>query len=230
VGARGLKILKTLGVYLREKLKSGPLVKIDDPRFDPMWETAGVLKMPVLIHTADPEGFFAPVDRFNENYLSLEAHPEWSFHGRDFPGWRELHEARNRVVARHPRTQFLVLHFGDPQNLPYVSQWMDRYPNMFLEFSFRIDELGRQPRVARKFFDKYQDRIMFGSDLIMDTPERARNKDGFYEVAYRFLETDDDYFDSRNSRWRIYGIKLPENILRKIYYGNAERFFGVKAV
>jgi len=130
VGARGLKVLKALGLYLRERVTSGPLVKIDDRRFDPMWETAGAHRMPVAIHTSDPEAFFLPTDRFNERYEELNAHPDWSFHGKDFPSNRELQEARNRVVARHPLTQFVVLHVGDSENLAYVSELLDQYPNM----------------------------------------------------------------------------------------------------
>ena len=226
-GARGVKVLKTLGLYLRENLKSGPLVKVDDPRFDPMWEAAGARHLPVLIHVSDPESFFDPVDRFNERYLDLLDNPDWSFHDRDFPSDRELQEARNRVISRHPRTHFLILHFGDVQNLAYMSEVLDRYPNTTVEFGARIDELGRQPRVAMKFFDKYQDRILFGTDFIMDMPGKLEGVDELYEVYYRFLETDDDYFDSHNAPWRIYGINLPEQILRKIYYQNAVRVFGL---
>lgn len=228
-GARGLKILKTLGLYLRENLKAGPLVKVDDPRFDPMWEAAGAHHLPVLIHVSDPESFFDPVDSFNERYLDLLDQPDWSFHGRDFPSDHELQEARNRVIARHPHTHFLILHFGDVQNLAYMSEVLDRYPNTTLEFGARIDELGRQPRVSMKFFDKYQDRILFGTDFIMDMPDKLQGMDRMYEVYYRFLETDDDYFESYNAPWRIYGIKLPEQILRKVYYENAEHVFGLKS-
>jgi len=108
-----LKILKTLGLYLRENITSGKLVKIDDPRFDPMWDTCGQLNMPVAIHVSDPIAFFTPTDRFNERYEELSNHPDWSFYDRDFPSNAELLEARNRVLARHPRTQFLVLHVGN---------------------------------------------------------------------------------------------------------------------
>jgi predicted TIM-barrel fold metal-dependent hydrolase len=228
-GARGLKILKTLGLYLRENLNSGPLVKVDDRRFDPMWEAAGANNLPVLIHTSDPESFFDPVDQSNEYYALLLEHPDWSFHGRDFPSNRELHEARDRVVARHPRTQFLLLHMGNSQNLGYMAEILDRYPNTTVEFGQRIGDLGRQPRVSMKFFDRYQDRILFGSDVLLDTPERLKGKDETYEIYFRFLETDDDYFESDNSPWRIYGIKLPERTLRKVYYENAERLFRIRS-
>lgn len=235
-GARGLKVLKTLGLYLREQVVKGPLVKVDDKRFDPMWEAAGALKMPVAIHTSDPEAFFLPIDRFNERWEELHAHPDWSFYGKDFPSNRELMEARNRVVARHPRTQFIVVHVGDSEDLAWVSEWLDRYPNMHVDTAARIGELGRQPRTARKFFEKYQDRIMFGTDAIPHGDEYPQQVfgDALYQIYYRFLETEDEYFDYSparippQGRWRIYGLGLPETILRKVYNQNAARLLGVK--
>lgn len=236
-GAKGLKILKTLGLYLREQVTTGKLVKIDDTRFDPMWEAAGAHRMPVAIHVSDPEAFFLPTDRFNERYEELSAHPDWSFHGKDFPSNLELQEARNRVIARHPRTQFVALHVGDSENLPYMSELLDRYPNLHVDIAARIGELGRQPRTARKFFDKYQDRILFATDATpggTDTPQQIFG-DELYEIYYRFLETEDEYFDYAparippQGRWRIYGIGLPETILRKIYYENAARLLGLSA-
>src|SRR5437868_13268132 len=126
-GARGLKILKTLGLYLRENITSGTLVKIDDPRFDPMWDTCGQLNMPVAIHISDPLAFFTPTDRFNERFEELNNHPDWSFYGADFPSNAELIEARNRVLARNPRTQFVVLHVGNfSENLANVAENLDR--------------------------------------------------------------------------------------------------------
>ena len=237
-GARGLKVLKTLGLYLREGISKGPLVKIDDPRFDPMWEVCGSLGIPVAIHVSDPEAFFLPVDRFNERFEELNEHPDWSFYGRDFPSNAELLEARNRVFARHPKTEFIVLHVGnDAENLPYVSECMDRFPNMHVELAARIGELGRQPRMAGKFFDKYQDRILFGTDAVpngTDTPQQVFNSQ-LYDIYFRFLETEDEYFDYApapvppQGRWRIYGIGLPDKILRKVYFENASRLLKVSA-
>jgi len=237
-GARGLKILKTLGLYLREDITSGKLVKVDDPRFDPMWECCGQLNIPVAIHVADPVAFFTPTDRFNERYEELSNHPDWSFYGRDFPSVAELLEARNRMMARHPNTQFVVLHVGnDAENLANVSGNLDRFPNMTVDIAARIGELGRQPRTARKFFDKYQDRILFGTDATPhgdEFPQQVFN-DQLYEIYYRFLETDDEYFDYAparippQGRWRIYGIDLPEPILRKVYFENAARRLGLTA-
>jgi predicted TIM-barrel fold metal-dependent hydrolase len=234
-GAKGLKVLKTLGLYLREQGATGPLVKVDDRRFDPMWEAAGATKMPVAIHTSDPEAFFLPIDRFNERYEELSKHPDWSFHGKDFPSNRELHEARLRVVARHPKTHFVLLHVGNSEDLAWVSEWLDKYPNTSVEFGARIGELGRQPRTARRFFDKYQDRILFGTDATphgTQTPQQLFN-DALYEIYFRFLETEDEYFDYAPSRlppqgrWKIYGLGLPEAILRKVYYENASRVLGL---
>jgi predicted TIM-barrel fold metal-dependent hydrolase len=234
-GARGIKVLKQLGLVLRENITTGRLIKVDDPRFDPMWEAAGANKMPVAIHTSDPEAFFLPVNRFNERYEELNAHPDWSFFGKDFPSDRDLQDARLRVIQRHPNTQFIVLHVGDAENLPYISQAMDRFPNMSVEFGARIGELGRQPRAARKFFDKYQDRILFGTDAVPKGAEFPQQifGDALYEIYYRFLETEDEYFDYAparkppQGRWRIYGLGLPDGVLRKIYQDNAARLLGL---
>jgi predicted TIM-barrel fold metal-dependent hydrolase len=237
-GARGLKILKTLGLYLRENITSGQLVKIDDSRFDPMWDACGQLNMPVAIHISDPVAFFTPTDRFNERYEELNNHPDWSFHGKDFPSNAELIAARNRVFARHPRTRFVTLHVGNfSENLANVGENLDRYPNMSADIAARIGELGRQPRTARKFIEKYQDRVLFGTDA---TPHGDRFPqqvfgDQLYEIYYRFLETEDEYFDYApaeippQGRWRIYGIALPDSILRKVYFENAARQLGVEA-
>lgn len=231
-GARGLKILKTLGLYLRSNITTGTLVKIDDRRFDPMWDACGQLNMPVLMHIADPVAFFTPTDRFNERYEELHNHPDWSFYGHDFPSFMELIEARNRMIARHPKTRFVVLHMGNyAENLQNVSEMLDRFPNTTVETAARINELGRQPRNARKFFDKYQDRILFGTDACphgYDTPQQLFG-DKLYEIYYRFLETDDEYFDYApapkppQGRWEISGINLPDQILRKVYNENAKR-------
>jgi predicted TIM-barrel fold metal-dependent hydrolase len=234
-GAHGLKLTKFLGLGLRENGKQGPLVKIDDPRFDPMWEAAGRLNLPVFIHTSDPDAFFLPIDRYNERWEELGLHPEWSFYGKDYPSKAELLAARNRVIARHPKTTFVALHVANhPENLDEVSEWLRRYPNMHVEIGARLGELGRQPRRARQFFDDFQDRILFGTDATpkgYEFPQQLFG-DELYEIYFRFLETEDEYFDYApapvppQGRWRIYGLGLPEHILRKVYYQNAAQLLG----
>ena len=237
-GARGLKILKTLGLYLRSDITSGTLVKIDDKRFDPMWDTCGQLKMPVAIHIADPVAFFTPTDRFNERYEELHNHPDWSFYGRDFPRFDALIAARNRMMARHPNTHFIVLHVGNyAENLQNISENLDRFPHMTVDTAARIGELGRQPRASQKFFDKYQDRILFGTDASPHAPDVPQQifGDRLYEIYYRFFETDDEYFDYApapkppQGRWEISGINLPDPILRKVYNENAMRELGLES-
>jgi predicted TIM-barrel fold metal-dependent hydrolase len=235
-GAKGLKILKTLGLYLRANITTGKLVKVDDPRFDPMWDACGQLGMPVAIHVSDPVAFFTPTDRFNERYEELNNHPDWSFYDHDFPSNAEILEARNRVFARHPNTQFIALHVGNfAEDLENVSQNLDRFANMFVDTAARIGELGRQPRTARKFFEKYQDRILFGTDATPHAREFPQQvyEDKLYQIYFRFLETDDEYFDYAparvppQGRWRIYGISLPDEILKKVYTANAARLLRV---
>jgi predicted TIM-barrel fold metal-dependent hydrolase len=233
-GARGLKVLKTLGLNLREKVTEGPLVHLDDKRFDPMWDAAGALKMPIAIHTSDPEAFFLPIDRYNERYEELHAHPDWSFHGKDFPSNRELQEARRNVMRRHPRTQFVCLHTADAEDLEYVSQCLDAHPNMHVDIAARIGELGRQPRAAKKFIDRYQDRVVFGTDASPNSPSVPQQLfgDALYEIYFRFLETEDEYFPYApaakppQGRWNIYGLGLSDGVLRKVNTGNATRLLG----
>jgi len=236
-GARGLKVLKTLGLYLRDGGPKGRLVSIDDRRFDPMWEACAALNLPVGIHVADPVAFFRPTDRFNERYEELHHHPDWSFHGRDFPTFDQMIEARNRLFARHPRTTWIALHVGHhAEDLAEVSRSLDRFPNMHVELGARIGELGRQPRAARRFFERYQDRIMFGTDAVpngTETPQQLFGEE-LYEIYYRFLETEDEYFDYApapippQGRWRIYGLGLPDAILKKVYHDNAARLLRVE--
>jgi predicted TIM-barrel fold metal-dependent hydrolase len=233
-GARGVKVLKTLGLYLRDP--QGKLVAVDDPRFDPMWETCAALKLPVAIHVADPEAFFAPIDRFNERYEELYHHPDWSFHGRDFPSFQALITARDKLFARHPRTNWVALHVGhQAEDLAAVAGMLDRFPQVTVDLGARIGELGRQPRAARRFFDRYQDRIIFGTDAVPnghETPQQIFG-DLLYEIYYRFLETEDEYFDYApapvppQGRWRIYGLGLPDAILKQVYHDNAARLLGL---
>jgi len=220
LGARGLKILKELGLGIRDK--EGRLVEVDDPRLDPVWAECGRLGIPVAIHTSDPDAFFDPIDASNERWDELGRHPDWSFHGRDFPKKRALLDARNRVFAKHPGTTFIALHIANhPEDLDDASGVLDRYPNVMVETGARQAELGRQPRRAREFFLRYQDRILFGTDF---RPEEA-----MYRNWFRWLETADEHFEYWNhpdqGRWRIYGLDLPREVLEKVYGRNAERVF-----
>lgn len=218
-GARGLKIDKRLG--LRYRYKSGKLLPVDDPKLDPIWDVCAKHQRPVVIHVSDPAAFFTPLDRFNERWHELNQHPNWLFFGEQYPQRQDILDQLHRVIARHPRTTFVNTHFGNnAEDLAAVGQQLDKYPNMLVDFDARISELGRQPYTARKFFIKYQDRILFGTDT---TPRRDA-----FRIYYRFLETDDEYFDCsashhRQGFWMIYGIFLPEVVLEKIYYKNAER-------
>jgi uncharacterized protein len=220
-GARGLKILKDLGLEVRGK--EGKLIAVDDPRLDPVWEECGRLRIPVAMHISDPEAFFYPVDASNERYEELMEHPDWRFYGSRFPSKESLLAARDRVFARHPNTTFLALHMANwPENLDYVSEVLNRYPNVMVEFGAGQAELGRQPRRAREFFLQYQDRIMFGTDNGMS--------EQMYRNHFRWLETGDEYFDywgyPGQGRWKIYGLQLPDTVLEKVYHSNAERMFG----
>ena len=219
-GARGLKILKDLG--LGDKDKSGKLVPIDDPRLDPIWEECGRLGIPVAIHTSDPEAFFTPVDNHNERYEELHQNPTWSFYGPGIPSKEALLAERNHVFEKHPHTTFIALHVANwPENLDAVSAWLDKYPNMVVEFGARQAELGRQPRRAYKFFIDYQDRVLFGTDSEPETD--------MYANYFRWLETADEYFPywgyPGQGRWEIYGLQLPDQVLEKVYHKNADRVF-----
>jgi predicted TIM-barrel fold metal-dependent hydrolase len=210
-GAKGLKVLKVLGLFLREQIDRGPLVKVDDKRFDPMWEACGALGL--------------PVDANNGRYEELIRHPDWSFHGKDYPSNAEILAARDRLLARHPKTTFIGLHVGhSSEDLAAASAALDRFPNLHVEIAARIGELGRQPRASRRFFDTYQDRILLGTD---------RPQDALYPIYFRLLEIEDEYFDSSpgpvpsQGRWKIYGLGLSDQVLRKVYSGNAERLLSL---
>lgn len=220
-GARGLKILKELGLGVRDK--SGKLIPVDDARLDPVWEECGRLGIPVFIHVADPEAFFHPIDAKNERYEELIEHPDWSFYGPQFPTLPELMAQRDRMFAKHPRTTFVALHFGSwPENVDFVEQTLEKFPNVMIETGAREGELGRQPGRVRRLFLKYPDRIMFGTD------EGASEE--MYHNYFRWLETEDEYFPYAQypgqGRWMISGMGLPDEVLESVYHKNAERLFG----
>lgn len=218
-GAKGLKFHKGLG--LGQRYQDGRLVPVDDPKLAPIFELCGKRRLPVMIHTADPAAFFTPLDRFNERWHELNEHPNWLFVGPQFPQRAALLQQFINVVAAHPLTTFIGAHFGNnAEDLATVGKWLDAHPNLYIDIDARISELGRQPYTARRFFIKYQDRILFGTDT---TPRRDA-----FRIYYRFLETDDEYFDCAASHhlqgfWMIYGIHLPKDVLEKVYHGNADR-------
>lgn len=224
-GAVGLKVFKRLGLYYRNA--DGSLIAIDDRRWDPIWHACGELGLPVIIHSADPVAFFDPIDETNERWEELSRHPDWSFHGvdptgRPWPSHDELLAARNRVIARHPETTFIGAHIANyPENLARVSEWLEAYPNLVVEVSSRIAELGRQPYTAREFFLRYQDRVLFGTD----GPRPA----GRLLPHWRFFETRDEYFRYAENPfppqglWNIHGLGLPDTVLQKLYHENAAR-------
>lgn len=219
-GAQGLKLLKDLGLYLKDL--EGQLIRPDDSRFDPVWERAAELGIPVLWHCADPIAFFRPSDERNERWEELYRHPEWSFYGDEFPSHQELIDARNRVIQRHSKTTFICAHMADvPEDLQKLGSYLDRYPNMNVEIAARVAELGRQPYTARKFFLHYSDRILFGTDGVPPMSELVPH--------FRFLETFDEYFPYEDNPfppqgfWNIYGLGLPDDVLKKVYYQNAAR-------
>ena len=222
-GVCGLKVFKDLGLTVKDG--SGRVVPVDDPRLEPVWSACGKLKLPVLIHSADPVAFFRPVDARNERWTQLKRHPDWSFYGPGFPRYDEVLAQHNRVIERHPDTVFISAHLANSgEDLTKLSGWLDRYPNLYVDVSGRVSELGRQPYAARRFLLKYQDRVLFGTDRYPGRPDQPR-----YRVYYRFLETDDEYFNYYDhpfppeGEWKIYGVFLPDDVLKKIYHENAER-------
>ncbi len=219
-GAQGLKIWKPFGLHVHDHRSK--LVKIDDARLDPIWETAAELDWPVLIHVADPVAFFDPLDETNERWEELQAHPDWQFPSPPFPSFMSIMDGLAHLVERHPRTTFIGAHVGCyAENLAWVGALLDRCPNFYVDIAARIGELGRQPYSARRFFTQYADRILFGIDAGPDHEE--------YRLYYRFLETDDEYFNYNASevpvqgRWYVSGLHLPQAVLKKVYHQNAER-------
>jgi len=224
-GAQGLKIWKNFGLQARDQNRK--LVEVDDPRLISLWETAGELGLPVMIHVADPVAFFDPLDETNERWEELQAHPDWIFTSPPFPTFLSIMEKLANLVGRHPNTTFIGAHVGCyAENLGWVSALLDRCPNFYVDISARIGELGRQPYSARRFFIQYADRILFGSDMGPDLDD--------YRIAYRFLETDDEYFNyntgeiPEQGRWYVHGLNLPDDVLKKVYSGNAKRVLGME--
>ena len=215
-GARGLKIYKDLGLRIRKA--DGSRLRVDDPELDPIWETCGRLGVPVLIHTAEPQAFFDPIDVENERWLELALYPERRYPAGAFPRFEELVAERDRMFTRHPKTTFIAAHLAYHANdLARFGALLDRLPNLHTDVAAVLAELGRQPRAAREFLVKYQDRILFGKDSYQ--PDE-------YPYYWRTFETADEYFDyyrDYHAFWKLYGLDLPDQVLRKLYYANALR-------
>jgi len=216
-GAAGLKVYKNLGLDLKDG--SGRRVATDDRRLDPIWRKAGELGVPVLIHTGEPVAFFDPIDRYNERYLELTEFPDRARPGTRYPSFESVMAEQHRVFRRFPGTTFIAAHLDWLGNdLERLGALLDSVPNMNTEMGAVLYELGRQPRRAREFLIRYQDRVLMGKDFYGSPDE--------YRIYFRVLETADEYFDyyrRRHAFWKMYGLELPDEVLRKIYYRNALR-------
>ena len=217
-GAIGLKVYKNLGLNLRDS--KGKRVPVDDERLDFIWEECAKLNIPVLIHSGEPKAFFDPIDKFNERWLHAREKPN-SFRSSDqYPAFDKVMLEQHNMFRKHSKTTFINAHFGWYANdLSKLSKILDELQNVSVEFGAVINELGRQPRAAKKFFIEYQDRILFGKDIY--------KKDEYY-IYFRVLETSDEYiqyYRKRHGLWRLYGMGLPDDVLKKIYYENALKMF-----
>ena len=242
-GARGMKFNSAKPLGLNFRFADGRPMVYDDPKLRPVWETCAELKMPCLLHIADPVAFWEPTNRFNERVEEIEAHPDgqggstYSYYGKNFPGFFQLLEAQEVMLEANRDTTFVIAHVGSyPENLGEVGRMLDDHPNMYIDTAQRIAELGRQPYTARKFLMDYQDRVLFGTDT---TPDECISIPNF-----RFYETYDEYFHYDEytgpepathpseghygqGRWMIYGVGLPDDVLKKIYYQNAINLYNL---
>lgn len=215
-GAQGLKFFKNFGMEVKDS--KGERIHVDDPRFNLLFETCARLKIPVLIHTAEPASFFQPIDKYNERWLELKQFPQRARPPERYPSWETLMNEQHNLFARHPKTIFINAHLGwMGGNLGELGRLMDRLPNMYTEIGAVLAELGRQPRSAREFFLKHGDRVLFGKDTWNPVE---------YHTYFRVLETADEYFDyyrKRHAFWKMYGLDLPDEVLKNLYYKNALR-------
>jgi predicted TIM-barrel fold metal-dependent hydrolase len=206
------------GFGLSTRKPDGSRLRIDDPALDPIWDECARLGIPVFIHTADPQEFFEPIDYTNERWLELSLFGDRRYPKDQYPSFEELMTERDNLFRRHPKTTFVAAHMGwHANNLPRLAKMLDEMPNLYTEVGAVLYDIGRQPRAAHDFFVKYQDRILFGKDSFQ--PEE-------YPYYWRVFETNDDYFDyyrPYHAFWKLYGIGLPDAVLKKVYYENAER-------
>jgi uncharacterized protein len=213
-GAKGLKVFKDLGLRIRKA--NGSRLKLDDPELAPVWEVPGRLGVPVLIHTAEPQEFFEKIDYNNERWLEMALYRDRRYPEGEFPRFEQLMAERDRMFKAHPRTKFIAAHFGyRANNLVKAAEMLDKMPNVYLEVAAILAELGRQPRTAHDFFVKYQDRVLFGKDSYQPDD---------YRYCWRVVATTDEYFDyyrDYHAFWKLYGMGLPDDVLKKLYYKNA---------
>ena len=241
LGAAGFKEFKRLGLYLRDG--KGQLLRVDDPKLDGVWRRCGELKMPISIHVADPRAFWEPFNPSNERWDELRDHPSWWFGDQaKYPAREELLAALDRVIGRHPETTFVSVHFGaNAEDIEWVDAALERHANMWIDLAARVPEIGRHdPERVRRFFLKYQDRILFATDLSVGEelvlgsggsgpPPTDADAEVFFEKHWRWLETRDAHFPHMTpiqGNWTISGIGLPASVLRKVYFENAIRLFG----
>jgi predicted TIM-barrel fold metal-dependent hydrolase len=247
MGARGVKISKGLGLGFKDA--KGGLLAVDDPGLDPVFEMAGKMGMPIAIHTGDPKAFWKPPTPDNERFDELRVHPGWSFFGAPVT-WEALYAQFERRVARHPRTTFIGVHFGnDPEDPAHVAKMLERHKNLVIDTAARVPEIGRvdanhDPGRMRAFFEKYKTRILFGTDtgvgnadedLMLGstgaTPPGPADVERFFTSTWRWFETNDKQIPSPTpiqGRWAIDGVGLPRDVLEAVYHGNAEKLLGVK--
>jgi predicted TIM-barrel fold metal-dependent hydrolase len=213
-GVKGLKVYKGLG--LTDKDNEGNRIAVDDPRLDPIWAKCGELGIPVLIHSGEPNSFWNPKDKHNERWLELKKHPDRYRDPKKIPPFEQIMGEQHNVFKKHPNTKFINAHLGWFGNdLERLGKLLDEMPNVYTELGAVLAELGRQPRAARAFMIKYQDRVMFGKDTY--------KKEEYY-TYFRVLETGDEYFDyyrKYHAHWKLYGLELPDSVLKKVYYENA---------
>jgi predicted TIM-barrel fold metal-dependent hydrolase len=242
-GAKGIKFFKAMGLGARDA--NNKLITIDDARFDPIMDQAAKLNAVVAIHVGDPKAFFEPPTPANERYDELKLAPDWSFYGEDYPPLMELWKQTERLVSRHPATTFLFIHLGLSEDLDYMEKLLDAHPNVLVDTSARVPEIGRHSvDKVRRFFLKFQDRILFGTDLsispghwqlgsVSETPVGIEDAVKFYQAHFRFFETDLKNIDHPTpiqGRWKVNAISLPGEVLHKLYYANAEKLIFTRKV
>jgi len=230
LGVKGLKFLKSLGLGF--KWADGTYIRPDDKRIQVIWQTAAELKMPVLIHIADPKAFFEPLDKYNERIEELAGNPTWHFGKEEYYQFDEMMQMQENLLTDNPNTTFILAHTGNcAEDLGFVSDLLCRHPNANVDIAARIQEMGRQPYTAREFLIKHQDRVLFGTDTLLSADD-ARNPFENNRNYYEFLETYNEFFPAnaheQQGRWNIYGVGLPLDVLQKIYWDNAINCIGGK--